>query len=485
MANLKFFWAILTTLLTFTACKDEEALPRESCDFGKFQKVTYSEMISPDEFYKSILSAESFDKEILKTLRPAFDPIFRRMMKNQLEELDTDFKSEVGTDGSGQRRWHIEHFEFNYRSKSARGQDVILTGHVTFPNNTVEGVTHELRSLSLVSRGAKDLTTTSTHSLSASEMHTLFNSAIIIPEFQGGGVNTGKDVYCAISSKVLAQQMADCTLAALELMKRRGVVLAEDGFTNTFGISLGATVSLAFAKYYETQAPEWFRNTIRLKSTIASNGPLDFAGTFWYMSEHPEFNATLTKSLAVSLAALDKSQLGGYDPKSFMADVFHNTMVEVNGQQRTYYDALLYDSYNVLGTEKSVPKAYNLSDVLAADMLTATGKLNSNSPKLQTFMRVITEQNDIFGWSPTLPVYIIHCPDDNAIPYEQARNYYNILSSNGSNTNVHWGDVEFPSLLKAALSRMDGGIHAASAIYSTWKWAVVEDPKEFVDGLTD
>lgn len=485
MANQKFFWVILTTLLTFTACKDEETLPRESCDFGKFQKVTYSEMISPDEFHKSILSAESLNKEFLKTLRPAFDPIFRRMTKDQLEELDTDFKSEVGTEASGQRRWHIEHFEFNYRSKSARGQDVILTGRVTFPNNTVEGVTHELRSLSLVSLGANDFTNTSAHPLSLPDMRSLFNSAVIIPKFQGGGVNTGKDVYCAISSKVLAQQLADCTLAALELMKRRGVVLAENSYTNTFGNSLSATVMLAFAKYYETQAPEWFRNTIRLKSTIASNGPLDFAGTFWYMSEHPEFNATLTKSLAVSLAALDKSQLGGYDPKSFMADVFHNTMVEVNGQQRTYYDALLYDKFNILGTEKSVPKSYNLSDVLAADMLTATGKLNSNSPKLQTFMRVIAEQNDIFGWSPTLPVYIIHCPDDNAIPYEQARNYYNILSSNGSNTNVHWGDVKLPSLLKAALSHMDGGIHAASATYSSMTWDFTEAPQELVDRLAD
>ncbi len=76
----------------------------------------------------------------------------------------------------------------------------------------------------------------------------------------------------------------------------------------------------------------------------------------------------------------------------------------------------------MLGTKSDVPKTSKLSDILAADMLTANGRLNPQSPKTQVMLRLFKEENDVFDWQPTLPVYIMHCKEDNNIPYEVSYN---------------------------------------------------------------
>ena len=71
------------------------------------------------------------------------------------------------------------------------------------------------------------------------------------------------------------RQLADCVLAALEVMRKHDVTLAPDGYTVNWGSSQNSMAALAFTHYYETEAPAWFQDEVKLRSTFTGEGPYD------------------------------------------------------------------------------------------------------------------------------------------------------------------------------------------------------------------
>lgn len=456
-----FLFAVAASSLLMTACSEKEDANNGWQDVNRVESIVEANYIDPDEFIGTIYPLSSLESSLLKTMRKAVDPLLNQMIEKQRKTLDALFSKEVGTDENGGRKWQLEQWSFTYRSKSAKGEDILLSGRVFFPNNTVAGIGHQVKSLTLETHGAG--TKLAEEGNTINMLRAFYNSAMIIPDYQAVGVNMGVDAGAMVSSHARAIQLADCALAALQLMRQRGVTLAENGYTTSKGISQGAAVPIAFAKYYETEAPQWFRNQIKLRETISMEGPQDFVDLFNFYDTHMKYNATLGKAVAASLASLNSRQLGGYEPGQFMADVFHETIVDCNGEQMSYYDALSMYSFNLLDTEKDMPECRKLRDILAPDMLSYDGHLDTKSQKTKTFMRILQEQNNIYGWTPRLPIYFIHCPQDDASPYESSYSCYDKLSAHGKNTNVHWGDFVFPPLVGESLSLIPNAVHAVTS----------------------
>lgn len=479
MATTMALVQVISFVLLLTACNDnnddEPAIVEE-----KLENVVRSKYYAPEDFSQEIFSKDYLDNHAMKTLRPALDPLFDVQTGKQRSDMDNLFREEIGTAGEGQNHWQIERHTFRYHSLSARGEDIVLSGTVIFPNNTVEGLAHRVQSLTLISAGA-GASLTGESKVPPSSLRVFFNSAIILPDYQGIGNTIGNEAYCFASSKALVRQLADCAVAACQVMRQRGVAMAKDGYTMNIGISQKAVIPVAFAKWYERSAPQWFRDLLRLKASFVNCGPLDYKSLFWYLSEHPDFNAMLTKGLVASLAAFTPDQIGGYQPEEFMSSLFHDTKVDILGRFISYYDALARYQYNIAGTEQNVPATPRLADILAPDMLTADGRLDAESPKTQAFMRVLTEQNDIDGWSPTMPIYFIHCPQDDAIPYESVHDYYYTLSQHGTNPNVHWGDISVPPVSNHLLSQIPGAVHFVSSMYINIKLYLVEDLEDLLE----
>ena len=480
-------WSILAIAFTllFTACSDDDTPSARSR--SKLVQITQSSFISPDDFSTHVHAAPTLYNQYLQTLRPVLDPLFQQITIQHRLMMDLLFYVEVGKRADGQRNWQIEYHTFTYHTVSSRGEDILLTGRVVFPNNMDDETAHEVQSLTLFSHGANkmmNIPSTSEERIDRMDMRTFLNSAIISPDFQGMGHHIGTDAYCFISSKVLARQLADCALAALEVMKSRNVTLAPEGYTLNVGKSQGAVIPVAFAKYYETEAPQWFREQLKLKTTLAYSGPLDFTSFIQYLSDHPDFNAMLSKGMVASLSALSEKRLDGYHPEEFMSDIFHNTIVEMDGKQMTYYEALSKYQYNVIGTEKDVPATTHLSDILAADMLTSDGKLNAESPKTQTMLRLFAEENYIFNWKPTLPIYILHSPSDDVIPYGPSHRYYETLSEYGTNHQVEWADMSIPPVSSAILSQIPMATHIVPIIYMDYLAITNESVEDMLDKLT-
>ncbi len=484
MKRNSLLYLILTaTVLFLTGCRDDE---EKNCGATSGYAAGYllpesatGTMISPDVYYDCLYDVEGGimnhmvvvnQSESALSFLNIFGNFLRSNIQNFVSEnsvkLDKVFQRELNMSSTDERQWQIESWSFNYRSKSARGEDVILSGRVTFPNNMVNGVNHELKSLMLFMHHA--MPSASFMPSDLIDMWTLrafFNEAVIQPDGQGLGANLDKDYYCTAAPDVLARQLADCTKAALELMRNRGVTLADDGYSICSSLSLGAAVPLMYAKYYETEADSLYKKATRLKAVYSGCGPMDMAGTIRYVNEHPQFSAILCKNIIFSLAALSPQQLGGYQSEDFVNNTFLIKQVEYNGRMLPYYEAEARYYVNIFGTTDDMPNPTRLSEILSSDMLTQNGMLNMNKHKAKVLMQVLSDHNNLSGWQPTIPIFLMHCKQDDGIPYEQALNCYQTLSNSGKNPQVHFEELSYPVILPALTGFSDLSIiHIISTV---------------------
>lgn len=476
-------YCLLLAVICMASCRDRLESPgaESSALNGQLMSVDSTRFSNPDSL---LTSSFSTGYDLFNTVKDILLPVYQKLAQEQVEKLDEMFEDKVGLAPDGHRQWRLEVCYFSYRSQSARGEDIVLSGLMVFPNNTLEGVDHTVKAFRLDSHMAGgDPSPLARIKQDLLSLQTLDNSAIIMPFYQGYGNTFGKETFCYVSSDVLARQMADCAIAAVEVMRQRGVSLASYGYSLCQGISEGAAASVAFAKWYETKAPQAFKEQIRLKATLSGCGPQDFSSMFWYLSEHPEFYAHLSSRVVNSLPALPEQMLGGYSAVDYLSDVLKNTIVTApNGVPMPYCEAVGKFAYNAVGMTKGAPSLRHLSDILAPDMLTAEGKLDAQSPKTKAFMRILAEQNSLLGWSPSLPIYFIASPQDDGDPYDVSHEFYQALSAHGANTNVHWGKLRIPPILASILhAAVLGANHGVACITVNLKQSVLMNYEDFVD----
>ncbi|MBQ4376731.1 MAG: hypothetical protein II793_03450, partial [Bacteroidales bacterium] len=232
--------------------------------------------------------------------------------------MDAMFRKSLGRNGRGGRQWRLETYTFSYTSVTPTGESVVLSGRVTFPNNTVDGITHNLDSYTLYSHMflfSNDWVPSNGFTLMSARA--LYNSAVIEPDEQGFGIDQGQHSMIYVSSNVRARQLADCISAARKIMKRHGVELSEKGYTTNWGDSFAAASALAYARYYDLYASKEERDAIRLKSTFAAHGPYNYDDLLLYKNDHPEFDGLLSIMSILSLSALNTHQLYGYSVEDF------------------------------------------------------------------------------------------------------------------------------------------------------------------------
>ena len=491
-------WLLLTLLLV-VGCSDNDndsnngnKEPDNQNSNEILVAETGSLQFQPEDFLNVLFNGELVNREdsersknvsptitsLLGGVAKLLDIAFGNFIDAHTPALDKLFEAEAGLDKQEDHCWQMESYSFNYRSKSARGEDVVLSGRVTFPNHKTKGIGHQVKSLTLNIHHALPLKWMPSKALGMWTLRSYFNEAVIEPDGQGLGANLDKDYYCTVSSNVLARQMADCTLAALEVMRQHGVTLSDDGHSICTSCSLGAAVPLAFAKYYETEASASFRQTVRLNAVYTGCGPVDFEGCIRYYSDHPTFNAMLSKTMLFSLAALSPEQLYGYQAQDFVHPDLLNTQAEYEGSTMSYYEAEAKYFVNVFGTKEDLPSPKKLSEIIAPDMLGQDGKLDDTNPKTQALMRILAEQNDLSGWLPTTEIYLIHGKQDDAIPREVSRKCYEALSNGGMMPNVHYHEIWTPPVLSELAKLPKAGIMHLITTLSFLVPYLNEDPSQ-------
>ena len=391
---------------------------------------------TPHEFADALGSPSLM--AMLEGLQPKSSPWIKTLFKSQVRSLTPDlnarFVKESGL--SFQRKWEIQSYTFTYLSETVDGRKITMSGRVTFPNYKEEGKTHQVKTLTLHTHQAFLFPEWApSQSLMFMPLKAMWDSAVIEPDLQKWGINFTKEHDGGGSALHMARQLADCTVAALEVMRQHGVTLAPKGHTNNWGSSQGAVPSLYFAKWYDTEAPQWFKDAIRLKATFIGEGATEWSEFMEFNFQHPEMIDPDLIIMTGYFQGFTPEQLGGYKPEEFVNPWFTDTKLEIEGKEYSFLDVVSYFTPNETG-----PYSKNMTSfqqVYAPDMLKADGEVDPDSPKMKAWLSCLHQYNNLEGWTPQHNVYIAHCKVDDMIPYYIAHNVYQTLSNQGKNRNVH------------------------------------------------
>lgn len=413
---------------------------------------------TPKAFAQAI-GSPSFT-QLLKHIQPIAVPAFKALIK-----------AKVHRHMRLKRGLEIQSYTFTYRSQTVDEREVILSGRVTFLNSKAEGTPHQVKTISLhIHQAFFDPEWAPSQNLMFMPLKVLWDSAVIEPDLQKWGINHGKEPDGGGSALHMARQLADCTVAALEIMRQHGVTLAPDGYTTNWGSSQGAFPTLYFAKWYDTEAPQWFRDALRLRATFSAEGDVPLPELTQYTYQHPELVYEGHILLTAYFKAFSKQQKGGYSAEELVPKWFAEPQYPVDGRKISFLDALSH--YYPQITEDVVKAMKSYAEMVAPDMLSADGQVDLDCPKIRAWIACLRKHNDLTGWTPAHAVYIAHSPADDMMPFEMVYDLYRSLSNEGRNPLVHMLSVPAMRLLP------HGGLnpHFIIAFVGQILMALVENP---------
>lgn len=254
----------------------DEADPAASfVESGLLLDITKNETYQPEEFATALANSPilaSYGDQIGDVMK-LIEPVFKLQVNARVPKMDDLFEDEVGLDPTGQQQWQVESYLFHYKTTTAEGHDTVYLGRVTFPNNTVEGVNHEVKNLTLHSHQATyEAAWLPSKSLSMMTLHALANSAVIEPDYDEVDGNLMQVIMAYINGDKISKVGWDCVEAALDVMHQHGVHLAKDGYLNNWGSSLGMPVTMGICTYYEDKASDELKKKAPLHETFAGEG---------------------------------------------------------------------------------------------------------------------------------------------------------------------------------------------------------------------
>lgn len=417
---------------------------------------------TPKQFTEA-LGAPSFTT-LLKNIQPVAVPFFKALIKAKVYRHML-FK----------RSLEIQSYTFTYRSHTVDGREVILSGRVTFLNNKTGGTPRRVKTISLhIHQAFFDPEWAPSRNLMFVPLKVLWDSAVIEPDLQKWGINHGKEPDGGGSALHMARQLADCTVAALEIMRQHGVSLAPEGYTTNWGSSQGAFPTLFFAKWYDTEAPQWFRDALRLRSTFSAEGDVPLPELTKYTYQHQELVYEGHILLTAYFKAFSAEQKGGFSAEEFVPQWFNEPRYDVDGRKVSFLDALSH--YYPQITESVVKSMKSYAEMVAPDMLTADGEVDLNCPKIRAWIACLQKHNDLTDWTPAHDVYIAHSPADDMMPFEMVYDLYRSVSNDGQNPLVHMLSVPAMRLLP------HGGLnpHFIIAFVGQILMAFVENPEDLL-----
>ena len=421
---------------------------------------------TPGEFV-DVLGAPSFTA-LLKSIKPIAVPCFKALLKAKVRHHRRGLNKRFS-----KGCWEIKSYTFTYRSQAVDGREIILSGRVTFPGNKEEGIPNAVKTISLHTHQAFfHPEWAPSQNLMFMPLKALWDSAVIEPDLQKWGINHGVEPDGGGSALHMARQLADCTVAALELMQQRGVTLEPNGYTTNWGSSQGAFPALLFAKWYDTEAPQWFKETLRLRSTFVAEAAIALPELVKYTYHHPELIFMGHIPLLGYFQAFSPEQLGGYRPRDFVPGWYMDTKFQVDGKEISFLDAI--SLYYPQFTDPVVKKMNSFDQLVAPDMLSADGEVDLDSPKVRAWFSCLRKHNDVEGWTPAHSLYIAHSPEDDMIPFEMVYDLYRTISNEGRNARVHMLSVPSVRFL------LRGGMnpHFVTAFVGLVIMAFVQNPED-------
>jgi predicted esterase len=243
--------------------------------------------------------------------------------------------------------------------------------------------------------------------------------AIAIPDYLGYGVSNDEQ-HPYILKKSSAQVSIDMLKASTKYMVENGILF--NGQVYISGYSEGGYVAMAMAQEIEANYSDQFN----LKGIAPMAGPYDLESlaikevNATRVMEYPAFLAYLTQAYANVYDDINLSELINYPNTDTFNQLF-------NG-------ALSGPAINVsLGFGNGATTFGFKSHT--ADQLWKTTFINDFINNENNTFKTKLAQNNVYNWTPRTKMNLIHCIDDEIIPFSMAQTAYNTFIANGVSTN--------------------------------------------------
>lgn len=399
--------------------------------------------------------------------------LFKAFVFARVPALNRRFAKESGLGRFAKRCWEIQSYTFSYRSHTVDGREQTLSGRVTFLNNKDANIPHQAKTISLHTHQAFfNPRWAPYHNLMFVPLKVLWDSVVIEPDLQKWGITHGVEYDGGGSALHMARQLADCVVAALEIMRMHGVSLAPDGYTTSWGGSQGAMPTLYFDKWYDTEAPQWLKDTLQLKSTFIVEGVSVVPELTKYIYRDAKDFHLKPVTVVGYLKAFTKEQLGGYKPEEFVPQWWLDSKFQVNGREISFMDAVCHYIPEAMHPLSETIESF--AGLVAPDMLAPDGQVDLECPKIQAWLACLQKHNDLSGWTPAHDVYIAHSPADDMLPYKYAYDQYRAIGNQGQNPLAHM--LAFPSMRLVPHGGMNP--HFIIAFMGLLLMSFVENPED-------
>jgi len=256
--------------------------------------------------------------------------------------------------------------------------------------------------------------------------------AAVLPDYIGYGVSND-EAHPYMLKKASARASLDMIKASVKYMTDNGVVF--NGQLYISGYSQGGYTAMALAEEIEKNHSDEF--TVKALAPMA--GPYDLKGLgdieidASHTMVYPAFLAYLADSYSYFYSDLDITSL-------------------VNETNSTKYHALFDGSnssvaiHTGLGLVTDARGGFNQH---SADVLFQESAINDYQNNVNSVLKEKLEQNSVYNWTPKTRVNLIHCSDDEIIPFSMSQTAYDTFIANGASSL----DVTLTPIPTVALSQ--------------------------------
>ncbi len=263
--------------------------------------------------------------------------------------------------------------------------------------------------------------------------------ATIAPDYLGYGVSNKKAVHPYIM-KSSAQASLDMITASLRYMQDNGIAFNGQLFIS--GYSEGGYIAMALAEEIEQN----HSSELKIKGVAPMAGPYDVEKLGIY-----ELNATKVMEYPAFLAEIAWSYASYYD------DVSLDSSIVVGPSA--------FNSQDLFGGDYDAPQIHALLglstnygfNTYTTDQLFTSSFINDFQNNVNNPVRVHFEENNVYkNWTPKTKVNLIHCVDDEIIPYGiSAQVAYDSFSARDADVSI----TPIPSSMIPAASASAPFVH--------------------------
>lgn len=417
------------------------------------KKITLEQSYSPSQF-SDFLNASTYASWLGDDVEQLLGPILNTFITTRGPELWSLFYKETGN--VSPVNWKVKRINFDYHTVDVRGDSVVLSAAMFYPDNNLGKKGHVLESVSLVVHTYLEYNTDCpTIKGELSMGRALWNSLVVIPDLQGYGSSRQLGDAEMMATDIV-NQIVDCERVALQIAKARGLVMADDYYTDVMGYSLGMSAAMGVAKWME-QCSEEDKKLFRYSKAFVGGGIYGYFEVATTIARG-EVDSDFSNEFVVHIPTIpyfaSEQDLCGYSPDDFFSKEFSTVRDTVDGHP---FSASRFNMYK--GSESTYGYYYSESygviersdfdDIYAPDMHSSRMQLDPSQPKTAVFKKMCDRQNPFLDWVPQHRVLIFQAENDNIALCSLARKAYDILQTNGGiiNQNVAMLTYNVPEAL--------------------------------------